>query len=43
MRRHSIAMTLGMLTIAAASFAAPAKAREAWAAGNLEKFDAAAK
>lgn len=43
MRRQSIAMTLGMLAIAAASFAAPAKAREAWAAGNLEKFDAAAR
>ena len=43
MRRQSIAMTLGMLAIAAASFAAPAKAQEAWAAGNLEKFDAAAK
>jgi hypothetical protein len=43
MRRQSLAMTLGMLAIAAASFAAPAKAREAWAAGSLEKFDATAK
>ena len=43
MRRHSLAMALGMLGIAAASFAAPAKAREAWATGSLEKFDAAAK
>ena len=32
MRRHSLVMTLGMLGIAAASFGAPAKAREAWAA-----------
>jgi len=32
-----------MLGIAAASFAAPAKAREAWASGNLEKFDPTAK
>ena len=43
MRRHSLVMTLGMLGIAAASFGAPAKAREAWAAGSLEKFDPAAK
>ena len=43
MRRQSLAMTLGMLAIASASFAAPAKARAAWAAGDLEKFDAAAK
>jgi hypothetical protein len=32
-------MTLGMLAIASASFAAPARE---WAAGDLEKFDAAA-
>ena len=36
-------MTLGMLTIAAASHAAPAKAREAWAAGDLARFDATAR
>ena len=43
MRRHSLALTVAMLGIAAASFAAPAKAREAWASGSLEKFDATAK
>ena len=43
MHRHSLVMTLGMLGIAAASFAAPAKPVEAWAAGSLEKYDATAK
>lgn len=43
MRRFSMAATLGMLALAATSFAAPAKPAEAWAAGQLERFDPATK
>jgi hypothetical protein len=43
MRRHSMAATLGMLALAATSFAAPPKATEAWASGQLERYDPAAK
>ena len=35
--------TLGMLALAATSFAAPAKATEAWASGQLERDHPAAK
>ena len=43
MRRTSMAATLGMLALAATSFAAPAKTSEAWAAGQLERYDPVAK
>jgi hypothetical protein len=43
MRRTSLAATLGMLALAATSFAAPAKTSEAWAAGQLERVDPATK
>ena len=43
MRRTSMAATLGMLALAATSFAAPAKTSESWASGQLERVDPAAK
>jgi hypothetical protein len=43
MRRTSMAATLGMLALAATSFAAPAKTPESWASGKLERVDPATK
>jgi hypothetical protein len=43
MRRTSIAATVGMLALAATSFAAPAKTPESWASGKLERVDPATK
>ena len=42
MRRTSLLTILGMLVIAATTFAAPAP-RPAWATGKIAKFDATAK
>ena len=42
MRRKSLLTVLGMLVVAATTFAAPAP-RPAWATGKLSSFDAAAK
>lgn len=41
--RTSLFTTLGILAIAATSFAGPVKARGAWATGHLDHFDAAAR
>ena len=43
MRRTSIAATLGMLALAATSFAAPAKTPDSWVTGQLERVDPATK
>jgi hypothetical protein len=43
MRRVSLFTALGILTVAATTFAAPVKAREAWAAGRIARVDTAAK
>jgi hypothetical protein len=43
MRRLSVFTALGMLAVAATTYAAPGKAREAWASGQLERFDATTK
>lgn len=43
MRRFSLFMFITMLTFTATAWAAPAKAREAWASGQLERVDATAR
>ncbi len=42
MRRLFSFTALGILTLAATTFAAPAKSREAWATGQIERVDSAA-
>ena len=43
MRRLSLFMTVGMLAIAATSFAAQAKAKDAWVTGHIDRFDPVSK
>ena len=43
MRRPSLLIALGILALATTTFAAPAKPREAWATGKIERVDTAAK
>jgi len=43
MRRLSMFAALGVLAVTATTYAAPAKPREAWASGKLDRFDATAK
>ena len=43
MRRISVVTTVGVLLIAATSYAAPAKTREVWATGSLGRLDATTK
>ena len=41
--RRSLFSLVGIFAIAASAFAAPAKPREAWASGQIERFDASAR
>lgn len=43
MRRLSAFTALGILAVAATTYAAPGKAPEVWASGNIVRFDATAK
>jgi hypothetical protein len=43
MLRASLFTAVGILAIGASVLAAPAKSREAWAAGQIERFDPASK
>ena len=43
MRRLSTFTALGILVVSGMAYAAPAKTQEAWASGNLDRFDSAAK
>ena len=41
--RTPLLTTLGILALCASTFAAPAKPRQTWAAGQLERFDPSSK